>query len=56
MTAKDLRMVVITIYMDAFYKGTDKAWKVYRKKLAKLAKENNASSPEALENWALNIW
>ena len=51
----ELKLTVIKMYKDAFSKGTDKAWKAYYKKLTKLAEENDASSPEALENWALNI-
>lgn len=51
--ASELKNTVIKMWKEAFLNGTDKAWKTYYKKLARLAKENNASSPEALENWAL---
>ena len=51
--ANELKNTVIKMWKDAFFKGTDKAWKAYYRKLTKLARENNASSPEALENWAL---
>lgn len=51
---EDLRTKVIVAYRKAFNQGTDAAWNTYRKKLRKLAKEVNAISPEALEDWAFN--
>lgn len=55
MSRDELRKKVIEMYKKAFSKGTDAAWKTYRRNLKKLAVENDASSPEALEDWALNF-
>lgn len=55
MTRKELKEKVIKMYKKAFEKGTDTAWKTYRRNLKKLAKENDASSPESLEDWAFNF-
>lgn len=53
MNTNELKTKVTKMWREAFLKGTDKAWKSYQTKLDKLANEVNASSPEALENWAL---
>lgn len=56
MKSNELKETIIKMYQDAFLQGTDEAWKQYKSKLAKLAKENDARSPEALEEWALTIF
>ena len=40
-------------YRNAFMEGTTEAWKKYYKRLNNWAEELEASSPEALEEWAL---
>lgn len=52
---KDLANKIIEAYRKAFFEGTDKAWKNYKRKLARWAKEVDAISPEALEDWAMMI-
>ena len=53
MNTNELKIKVVKMWREAFLKGTDKAWRSYQKRLNKLANEVNASSPEALESWAL---
>ena len=54
--SNELREQVIKMYRYAFNKGTDAAWRTYKRKLNKLAKENDAASPEVLERWALDTF
>lgn len=47
------RREIVSSWQNAFYAGTDEAWKKHRKKLKVWAKKMNAISPAALEDWAL---
>jgi len=53
MAREELRNKVVKMWREAFMKGTDKAWNSYYRKLKKLADEEGAIGPEALEDWAL---
>lgn len=48
------REKIIKEYRRAFVIGSDTAWRKYHKILGKIAKEVDADSPEALEDWAFN--
>ena len=49
-----IRNKIIDEYRKAFAAGTDQAWNKYYKFLSKLAKDIDASSTAALEDWAFN--
>ena len=51
MTRTELKEIIRKEWYRAFASCD---WKKYKRLLVKLAKENNASSPEALEEWALD--
>ena len=52
--ANKIRNQIIEEYRKAFATGTAQAWNKYHKFLSNLAKDIDASSTTALEDWAFN--
>ena len=49
-----LKNKVLKMWKNAFYNGSDNAWKTYWNNMEILAKEYNYVSAEGLEDWAMS--